>query len=744
MGIELARALIAVRADASRVQGDINAARPGVESAVKGIVQSIGGIRSALLGLAGVGAAIGAVFKAGQFEQTNIAFETMIGNVEETKKTLADLTEFAAKTPFEMPEILQAARGLIQFGERGEDLMKTLNMLGNAASGTSTSFGMVALIFNQIRGVGKLLTQDFRQLSTRGILSLQDIAKYYKTTTEGVQKLLSTGKITFKDVQGIFEGMSKEGGRFNNLMERQSQSLLGLWSTYKDALGITARQIGEVLLPAAKSFVRVLISGTEGIRNFVTENTGLTTALIYAAGAWLGVKVAILAVNAAMKSYLILKGLVTAAEIVAAPKGVSVAGGGAAGSAVAGAGGAVIVRSTQTLIGRLAGVVASHPVGAAAVAVASLIAAGVKHYTNKVMRAAAANEVETRKPLSTFSEYRQAGKGYFAQFEQGAAVSKEDQAAWDQHQAERQAAVEAFTTSLEKQDEVYNKLRFDTEEEYQAWKAHNTAGVDPADIKRFRERAQAIKEMTGNRSAAEQIKSMREQADLLGRGLSDAQKQLIKLSKTPGVTQQQIADMKSLQATMEWGSGFDRMKESLAALNEEIYAMANGLSDAQVEARKLFGAKPGETQQQSSQRRQLTAEWTQRRQQRDAMLEQRKSLEGLKDAAKSLKDSLKSPYQSFKEELFQLRDMFGHGLINEAQLKQGIELARKKALGTAGPASMSGQIGLAEYGRRIQDELLKSQNDTGLKQLEQARIQNTKLDDIVKAIKADKVAGVFK
>jgi tape measure domain-containing protein len=295
---------VAIRGDASRLPSDIKSAQPGVEAAVGGIVASIGGIRSALLSLTGVGAAIGAVFKAGKFEQTTIAFETMIGSVEETKRTLASLTEFAAKTPFEMPEIEQAARGLIMFGERGQELMKTLNTLGNAASGTSTDFGMVALIFNQIRGVGKLLTQDFRQLSSRGIISLQDIAKYYGVTTKAAQEMLSTGKISFEDLKKILESLSQEGGRFANLMERQSKSLLGLWSTLKDAIGITARTIGQELLPTAKEFVGVAIKLTEGIRSFVQEHGTLVRNLIRAGEIWVTYKLAIIAAHRAHASYL--------------------------------------------------------------------------------------------------------------------------------------------------------------------------------------------------------------------------------------------------------------------------------------------------------------------------------------------------------------------------------------------------------------------------------------------------------
>jgi tape measure domain-containing protein len=198
-----------------------------------------------------------------------------------------------------MPEILKAARGLIQFGERGDDLMDSLNLLGNAASGTSTPFGFLALVFNQVRGVGKLLTQDFRQLSTRGVLSLQDLAKYYGVTTQAAQEMLSKGKVSFEDLKNILRMLSGEGGRFANLMEKQSQSLLGLWSTWKDALGIIVRYMGETVAPTAKSVVAIMIQGAEFLRGFIEEhkelvgNVFLAVSVVTALGvAWKGVAIA--------------------------------------------------------------------------------------------------------------------------------------------------------------------------------------------------------------------------------------------------------------------------------------------------------------------------------------------------------------------------------------------------------------------------------------------------------------------
>lgn len=241
------------------------------------------------VGMVAAGVAISAVFDtiavsslqaAGKFEQTTIAFETMLGSASATTKLLDDLTQFAAKTPFEMPEIEQAARGLVMFGERGDELMETLNLLGNAAAGTSTDFGMVALVFNQVRGVGHLLTQDFRQLSTRGILSLQDIADHFHTTTEAAQAMLSGGKISFEDLKAILKDLSSDGGRFANLMEKQSHSLLGVWSTLKDDINIMKRQLGEDLAPAAKAVVNQFIEWADAIRESDSAFKPLISALV--------------------------------------------------------------------------------------------------------------------------------------------------------------------------------------------------------------------------------------------------------------------------------------------------------------------------------------------------------------------------------------------------------------------------------------------------------------------------------
>ena len=285
------------RGDTSKLSGDLTGAKNMVSTSF-GEMGEI--IQSKLMGAFTAVAAGMSMLKgiqmAGQLEQNIIAFETLMGSAEKAKGMLEKLSDFAAKTPFRMAGIVQAARGLVMFGEEEDQVMDTLNILGNAAAATSSDFGMLALIFNQVRGVGKLLTQDFRQLSTRGVISLVDIAKHFDVTTEAAQKMLSSGQVSFEDLRAILKGLSSEGGRFENLMEKQSTSLLGLWSTLQEEFEFLMRDIMQTVVPALKEIQTYTIKTIAAFREWVSP--GMLTALFAVAGAIGGIKIALIAMTA--------------------------------------------------------------------------------------------------------------------------------------------------------------------------------------------------------------------------------------------------------------------------------------------------------------------------------------------------------------------------------------------------------------------------------------------------------------
>lgn len=327
MGIELAKAYIRIQADSSGVEGDLNDVRKKVDSSLRGIAAGAAAILGAF-GLWGQGIIRQGLGLASEFETITTEMEVMLGSAKEAHETLKSLTQFAVETPFEMPGILQAATGLIQFGERGKGLMDTLKMLGDASGGTAHKFSLLTLVFNQIRGVGHLLTGDFRQLSTRGIISLQDIAKYYKKTTAEAQNMLSSGRISFNDFRKILESMTKEGGRFFDMMKKQSQTLSGLMSTMNDTFNITKRTLATALVPAAKLALNVAILFGNSLESMVRNSNGVVGFALAGATAFgllgmsiLGARFAMMMFNVTMKGFMIGTGIGAALLVIGAGLG---------------------------------------------------------------------------------------------------------------------------------------------------------------------------------------------------------------------------------------------------------------------------------------------------------------------------------------------------------------------------------------------------------------------------------------
>ena len=65
--------------------------------------------------------------------------------------------------------------------------------------------------------------------------------------------MVENGQVGFKDVEKAFVNMTSAGGKFFNLMEKQSTSLTGRISNLKDSFNQTLEVLGTALIPVAKS-----------------------------------------------------------------------------------------------------------------------------------------------------------------------------------------------------------------------------------------------------------------------------------------------------------------------------------------------------------------------------------------------------------------------------------------------------------------------------------------------------------
>lgn len=181
----------------------------------------------------------------GQFQQLEIAFETMLGSQSKAKTLMDQMVETAAKTPFDLMGVAEGAKQLMAYGVSADKVNDTLVRLGNIASGLSIPLNDIVYLYGTTMVQGRLYAQDVRQFTGRGIPLVKELAEKYGVTADKINEMVSAGKIGFPEVEEVLNKMTNAGGQFYNLMEKQSASLTGQIANLEDAWDTALNSLGE-------------------------------------------------------------------------------------------------------------------------------------------------------------------------------------------------------------------------------------------------------------------------------------------------------------------------------------------------------------------------------------------------------------------------------------------------------------------------------------------------------------------
>lgn len=181
----------------------------------------------------------------GDFQKLEIAFSTMLQSEEKGIALMNQLAQTAAKTPFDLKGISEGAKQLLAYGAAAEDVNDTIVRLGNIASGLSIPLKDLVYLYGTTMVQGRLFTMDLRQFQGRGIPLAEELAKQLGVAKEKIGEMVTAGEIGFPQVQKALEAMTNEGGKFFQLMEKQSSSLSGMKSNLDDAVDMMLNQMGK-------------------------------------------------------------------------------------------------------------------------------------------------------------------------------------------------------------------------------------------------------------------------------------------------------------------------------------------------------------------------------------------------------------------------------------------------------------------------------------------------------------------
>ncbi len=213
----------------------------------------------------------------GEFQQLEVAFTTMLGSNEKANVLMAQLTETAAKTPFDLQGVANGARQLLAYGTSAEDVNETLIRLGNIAAGLSQPLGDLVYLYGTTMTQGRLYTQDLNQFTGRGIPMIKELAKEFGVAESEIKGMVEAGMIGFPEVQKVIQNLTNEGGMFFNLMQEQSKTITGQISNIGDSFSMMLNDIGkanEGIINDALSSVSYLIENYEKVGKILIELVG--------------------------------------------------------------------------------------------------------------------------------------------------------------------------------------------------------------------------------------------------------------------------------------------------------------------------------------------------------------------------------------------------------------------------------------------------------------------------------------
>jgi len=222
-------------------------------------------------GAAAEGIGMTAVTSADDFEQSKVAFTTLIGDAAKAEQTLAKLRELGAKTPFEFPELADAGRKLIAFGESADSVPETLRRIGDVSAGVQAPVNEIAELYGKARVQGRLFAEDINQLTGRGIPIIQELAKQFGVSDSEVKKLVESGQVGFPNIERAFVSMTSQGGKFAGMMEAQGKTTAGLFSTLKDTIHEVFLTLGQPINDAIRPLVEQAIGLVQKLTPLATE-----------------------------------------------------------------------------------------------------------------------------------------------------------------------------------------------------------------------------------------------------------------------------------------------------------------------------------------------------------------------------------------------------------------------------------------------------------------------------------------
>lgn len=178
--------------------------------------------------------------RALSIEQAEFKLQGLGHSAEEVDKIMENSLASVKGTAYGLDEAATVAASAVAAGVKpGEDLERTLKLVGDAATISGRDMNSMGAIFNKVAASGKMTGEELNQLTDAGIPMLQLLGDSLGKTNEEVRDMVSKGKIGFDEFRNAIEqGMSGAaltmGQTFSGALDNTKAAMSRLGKTFMD------------------------------------------------------------------------------------------------------------------------------------------------------------------------------------------------------------------------------------------------------------------------------------------------------------------------------------------------------------------------------------------------------------------------------------------------------------------------------------------------------------------------------
>ncbi len=243
----------------------------GFNVSAQGVLSTIGKIGAAAAALGGV-----ALFKgikdAASLEVINTQFEVMLKSASAAQAQVEELQDFAASTPFQLTGLAEATKQLLSFGVAQQEIVPTLQQLGDIAAGVGADITDLTIPFGRLISTQKLTLQELDKFADRGVNIYAALAEQTGRSLKTIRDDISRGRVPFEEFTKALADLTGESGLFFQGMQKQSKTLTGVLSTLGDNLFNLSANFGKAFSPLVVDGANKIITAVQDLNKRIVDS----------------------------------------------------------------------------------------------------------------------------------------------------------------------------------------------------------------------------------------------------------------------------------------------------------------------------------------------------------------------------------------------------------------------------------------------------------------------------------------